>query len=272
MIPAEFPSLQLRAADGASAVIAVDGAQVASWIPAGSSDDRLFVSAKAFYGPGASIRGGIPVIFPQFGAFGSLGQHGFARNRRWRIVAQQPDQARLELRDDAETRALWPHAFCAQLQVHVSGDTLTATLQVSNTGDAAFSFTAALHPYFAVRDAFAARVEGLQGCRYRDALQNGAMLDEMAASLEISGPLDRIFYNAPNTLRMIDGDRTLTIEKTGFPEAVVWNPGELGTRSRADFVAGEEHRMLCVEAAVIEHPVLLAPGASWAGTQRMRAG
>ena len=89
--------------------------------------------------------------------------------------------------------------------------------------------------------------------------------------LRITGPLDRIYYEAPDRLVIVDGDRTLTIEKRGFPEAVVWNPGAEGTRSRADFAPGDEARMLCVEAAVIQHPVTLAPGASWTGEQRMTA-
>jgi glucose-6-phosphate 1-epimerase len=272
MVPQEFPSLQLQSVDGARAVIAVDGAHVTSWVPAGASRDWLFVSERSFFGPGASIRGGIPVIFPQFGSFGPLKQHGFARNRRWDVVEHAAGHAQLQLGDDAESRASWPHAFTMDLAVDVAGDTLSVVMTVRNTDTTELSFTAAFHPYFAMTHAFASTVEGLRGCRYRDALQDGAMRTESGDRLAITGALDRIFYQAPDTLRIVDGAEVLTIEKRGFPEAVVWNPGASGTSSRADFLAGEESRMLCVEAAVIEQPIVLAPGATFTGAQVMRAG
>jgi glucose-6-phosphate 1-epimerase len=267
------PFHELIAPDGARATIALDGAHVTSWIPAGESENRLFVSARSTYGLGNAIRGGIPIVFPQFGAFGSLAQHGFARRRRWMVLdATTPGRATFGLHDDDETRVLWPHAFEATVQVDVGGPSLAVTLTVHNTGESDFTFTAAFHPYFAVRRAFGVVVEGLTGCRYRDSLRDGGVFDERDAHLQITGPLDRIYYRAPDRLTLRDGDRVLTIDKTGFPEAVVWNPGVEGTRSRADFLEGDEHAMLCVEAALIEHPLLLTPDASWTGVQRMTAG
>lgn len=50
--------------------------------------ERLFVSAKASLDGSKPVRGGIPVIFPCFGApthveHLQLAQHGFARNSFW---------------------------------------------------------------------------------------------------------------------------------------------------------------------------------------------
>jgi glucose-6-phosphate 1-epimerase len=274
----DAPHLDLRAPDGAFARVYVDGAQVAQWRPANEADDRLFVSAAAHYGPGVSIRGGIPVCFPQFGPFGALPQHGFARTTRWRVTDDlRLDEGLVMLslteRDLAAPAAsAWPHAFAADLHVAVGGDTLAVTLVVTNTGDAPYSFTAALHPYFAVRDAFACAVTGLAGLTYRDALAGGAALPETAPALAITGPLDRIYYGAPDVLELREPHRSLRIEKSGFPDAVVWNPGPAGTASRSDFVPGDEQHMLCVEAAVVRTPITLEPGQQWVGTQRMTAG
>jgi len=277
---ADAPFLDLRSGDGARARIHLDGAQVASWIPAGSTDDRLFVSARALYGAGKSIRGGIPICFPQFGPYGALPQHGFARTSRWTLVREeQPDEPRpgkgaratLQLRETEQTRAVWPHAFRADLHVQVHGARLAVTLEVSNTGADALSFTAALHPYFRVRDAFATRVRGLGGTRFRDALRDGVLFDETNEPLPITGPLDRVYVDAPDVLEIVEPDRTLRIEKIGFPDAVVWNPGPAGTASRVDFAPGEEQHMLCVEAGAIMQPVVLAPGARWSGTQILTA-
>jgi glucose-6-phosphate 1-epimerase len=273
MIPADVPRINLQSADGATAVITPDGAHVVSWIPAGESDDWLFVSTRSQFGTGNAVRGGIPVIFPQFGAFGPLAQHGFARRQRWTPMdaTDLADRVRLRLRDDAESRAVWPHAFQLEVAVHVTGALLEVAMTVTNVDDAPFAFTAAFHPYFAVRSAFESRVDGLQGCTYRDSLRAGQRFTETASSLDIVGPLDRIYYDAPDHLVIIDGNRSIVIEKSGFPESVVWNPGVEGTRSRTDFAEGEEHRMLCVEAALIQTPRTLAPGESWTGTQRVTA-
>lgn len=274
-----IPEVGLRSPDGATARVLLDGAQVVSWVPAGATEDRLFVSPRAEYGSGRSVRGGIPICFPQFGPFGALPQHGFARNCRWRVVGEPvAGQVRLALTESelpaaqAElARGAWPHAFEACLDVQVFGETLEVALTVRNTGAAPFAFTAALHPYFAVREATACTVHGLAGLTYRDALRDGAMVPETTETLAIPGPLDRIYYDAPDTLTLRESDRTLQIEKWGFPEAVVWNPGEAGTSSRRDFQPGDERVMLCVEAAVVRTPVTLAVGEQWTGVQRMVA-
>ena len=274
--------LLFRSADGARARVLLDGAQVTSWFPAGATEDRLFVSERAEYGPGASVRGGIPICFPQFGPFGPLPQHGFARNSRWTVADDsRAEQGELRLglterdlsttRPEAE-RAAWPHAFAVDLLVQVSGDALAVTLAVTNTGTAPFTYTAALHPYFAVRDAFATSVHGLAGLTFRDALRAGAERLEGNGTLDITEPLDRIYYGAPDTLELREPHRTLCIEKSGFADAVVWNPGAAGTSSRRDFAPGDEHHLLCVEAAQVRSPITLAPGARWSGMQRMIAG
>jgi glucose-6-phosphate 1-epimerase len=89
--------------------------------------------------------------------------------------------------------------------------------------------------------------------------------------LSIDGHIDRVYYATPDVIELREPDRTLRIEKRGFPDTVVWNPGAQGTRTRADFADGDEVRMVCVEAAVVRPPVLLASGEQWVGTQRMTA-
>ncbi len=271
----EAPSIELRAPDGAFARIHLDGAHVTSWLPAGATSDRLFVSTAAWYGPGCAIRGGIPVIFPQFGPFGDIRHHGFARLSRWSVVRQTEEaggaRALLRLTDSDDSRAQWPFAFNAELSVHVAGAVLTVELTVTNTDGQPFSFTAAFHPYFAVDNAYATKVTGLSGARYRDGVRGGDEFDEGGDVLAIEGHIDRVYYATADVIEVKEPHRTLRIEKRGFPETVVWNPGAEGTRSRADFADGEEVHMLCVEAAVVRPPVTLAPSEQWIGTQMMTA-
>ena len=60
-----LPCARLSNAEGATALVALHGAHVLSWIPA-DGRERLFLGERAIYAEGAAIRGGVPVIFPQF--------------------------------------------------------------------------------------------------------------------------------------------------------------------------------------------------------------
>lgn len=79
-------------AQGASAELLLYGATVISWKSGTTTEpqpiERLFVSSKAALDGSKPVRGGIPVIFPCFGApthpeHMQLGQHGFARSMVW---------------------------------------------------------------------------------------------------------------------------------------------------------------------------------------------
>jgi len=163
------PAVSLRAPDGAAAIVLLHGAQVVSWQPAGGGE-RLFLSACSRFGAGEAVRGGVPVIFPQFSERGALPRHGLVRTRAWtpkRAEAGADDAlAVLQITDDEATRALWPHAFALELTVCVRGDRLDVELEVTNTGDEAFDFMAALHTYLRVAEVEAARLTGLHGCNY----------------------------------------------------------------------------------------------------------
>ncbi|MEO7520815.1 MAG: D-hexose-6-phosphate mutarotase, partial [Gemmatimonas sp.] len=247
--------ITLTAGDGAKARIHLNGAHVTSWAPAGDDEERLFVSAKSGFGPGVSVRGGIPVCFPQFGKSGPLPQHGFARVSPWTVLQAEDGAdhavAVLRLIDNDATRALWPYAFSAELRVAVGQSTLDVALNVTNSGDQPFSFTAALHPYFRVHDAYACTVEGLEGSAFIDGLRGGARAVQPRESVVIDGEIDRVYFDVGGSLVLREPERSVSLEHRGFPDAVVWNPGEQGVARRADFFEGDERRMLCVEAAAI---------------------
>ncbi len=81
--------LRLNAADGAVAEISLHGAHVLSWQPS-PGRERLYLSPRASFADDAAIRGGIPVIFPQFGGRGTMLKHGFARLLEWHYVGVEP--------------------------------------------------------------------------------------------------------------------------------------------------------------------------------------
>lgn len=267
-------SVLLKAKDGASASITAHGAHLCSWIPAGGKE-QLFLSKRSELREGAAIRGGVPVIFPQFSGLGSLPKHGFARTAAWRLLREGQDekgaaQAVFELRENIASLLVWPHVFKAELTVTIAGDTLQIDLAVLNNGDTAFSFTCALHTYCAVEQIAEVSLHGLAGLRYRDMVANTDNNVEQAPSLVIRGETDRIYADLPAALELRQPHQTTVISQSGFADAVIWNPGAEKGASLSDLEAQGEQRMLCVEAGAILRPVRLAPGSSWAGSQTLR--
>jgi glucose-6-phosphate 1-epimerase len=265
----EFEKVVLRSEDGARCEIFLHGAHVSSWVPAGG-EECLFMSARSELGAGAAIRGGVPVVFPQFSVRGPLPRHGFARTVPWELAGSAAGQARFRLRDSGATRAMWPHAFEANVVVEVGGDALRIELAVTNRGGAPFAFNAALHTYLRVSDVGEAAVEGLQGVRCRDNKPDAEERTDAERELRFRGEVDRLYLGAPSLLRLRDPARTIEIRAEGFPDAVVWNPGAAVAAGIPDLEPGGWQRYACVEAAAVGEPVELTPGQSWRGAQALR--
>lgn len=244
--------------------LCTQGAHLARW------RDMLFLSSRSRFERGQAIRGGIPLIFPWFGDDPlklGRGAHGFARRVEWRVVEHEERanglRARLELRDDDTTRALWPHHFRAELFVD-AGDELTLELTIHNTDTAEFTFEAALHTYLAVGDVRRATLRGLESAPYVDKLDGFREQPPSGLPLTLTGPADRIYLAGPTTLELDDPllGRTLLLEQRGARSTVVWNPWEPAAARMAD-LGDEWPKFLCVESALVGANALpLAPGAS----------
>lgn len=274
--PGAAPAVQtLRADDGAVAEVHRHGAHVTSWRPAGDSEDRLYLSARSEFGGTSAIRGGVPVIFPQFAAEGPLPRHGFARTSLWSLAgigrtADGAAEADFVLRDSAETRAIWDAAFKAVLSVSVVARRLAITLRVENTGDRPFTFTAALHTYLRVHDVAEAEIHGLRGTRYRVSGDRALIVDD-ADRLVVPDFLDRVYVDAPKRLELRERHRAMVIESEGFRDAVIWNPGHEKAAALRDLTPGDESRFVCIEAGAVQTPITLDAGHRWAGTQTLTA-
>jgi glucose-6-phosphate 1-epimerase len=271
--PNSLTPITITAADGASFSFTPYGAHVTSWIPA-DGDEQLFLSKDAEFKEGAAIRGGVPVIFPQFHSLGSLPRHGFARTTEWDVLesGQRPDgtaYATLQLTENIARLAIWPFVFTAQLHISAVANKFKIALHVVNTGDTKFTFTNALHTYFAVKDALKAEVHGLHGVVYGDAGLGKIGVVDHDTVLHITGELDRVYENAPSVLELVQPHQRTTITSSGFTDAVIWNPGKYHADKMKDMEADGEKRMLCIEAGAIATPVSLQAGAQWLGSQMM---
>ncbi len=267
------PAMWLQAPDGAQATVLLHGGQLVSWIPAGDQE-RLYMSPDAVAGPGQAVRGGIPVIFPQFSQRGLLPRHGFARDRPWQWVEGDNRGGVmigvLRLTDDEATRVIWPHAFEAELTFSLAGLQLDVELAITNTGHTPFSFTAALHTYLLVDDLRRARLAGLYGVRYVDSLTGAEQPQEMDP-FSFVGEIDRIYFDATGPMSLATAAGRMTITREGFDDVVVWNPGPTKAAAMVDLPPDDWLHFLCVEAATIGQAVTLAPGQEWFARQGFAA-
>lgn len=102
-----------------------------------------------------------PVLFPivgrlkddQFTVAGQpyhMGQHGFARDNDFTVVAHTATSATLELTDSAETRKMFPFAFRLRLIYTLNDHELTVGYEVHNPANQELLFSVGGHPAFNV--------------------------------------------------------------------------------------------------------------------------
>lgn len=245
-----MPIIEITSAD-ASARIAVQGAQVLEWQPAGAQP-VLWISRAAVYQAGKGVRGGVPICWPWFGA-GEAGKpaHGFVRTRMWQVRATEQTAdgvvVKLGIVDNAETRVIWDYAFDLEMIV-TAGKTFTMALVTKNTGNVPFTITDALHTYFHVGDIAQTIVQGLDKASYLDKVLDFTEHTQQGDVI-FAGETDRVYVNTQATCVINDTaqHRSIHIAKSGSDTTVVWNPWIEKEKGFADMAAGEYQQMLCVE-------------------------
>lgn len=214
---------------GASAKIHFQGATVTSFVPSSETQDLLFVSESNTWSPEDAIRGGVPVVFPQFGKEldPSMAQHGFLRSNVWKLLNadttdphharncasaalsdESPVSARFEIDESCIVRNAagtpWEgRKFTATytITIHANDNTalLSADLLVTNTGSDEFEFSNLLHTYYAVEDSTKLSVTGLKNYQCIDTMINPTRDPQKSFvmgsdPITIDSEVDRIFY------------------------------------------------------------------------------
>ena len=135
----------------AQATVALLGAEARQWRIAGR--DLLWPGDPAIW---SDIS---PILYPVVGwtrdgeervdgVTYPLGLHGFARFQTFAIEKSTPDFARLTVRDNAETRAVYPFAFALAIEYRLTPDALAIAIEVANPGAKRAPYACGLHPGF----------------------------------------------------------------------------------------------------------------------------
>lgn len=100
-----------------------------------------------------------PILFPIVGRLDqnkylldgkeySLGQHGFARDKKWLAAKEGEDRILFRLTSDEDTRQHYPFDFELLLEYHLEANELTTTYRVKNNDKQAMPFSIGGHPAF----------------------------------------------------------------------------------------------------------------------------
>lgn len=262
------------------ATICLQGGHVIDWRCLGQTQPVLWLSRDAKFAAGKSIRGGIPVCWPWFGAYGAatpptknaqqpgdapaapplagvenFPTHGFARTAAWEVVDSGVEHdgtvwLLLTLSRAAMPEAMWPHAATLELKVSL-GAALQLDLVSGNIGAQPFVLGEALHTYFNISDIGKVSVQGLQGVEYWDTV-GSVESKRQDGAVEFSTETDRVYINSPQACSIEDPGfgRRIHIRKQGSLSTVVWNPWTAKAARMGDLGQPDGWRqMLCVESA-----------------------
>jgi len=233
-----------------AARIALEGAHLLQCTPAGHSP-LLWVSPDDPQLPGKSLRGGIPICWPWFGGDRPQSAHGIARRAPWQLSVAEQDAGGVYLRFDLPAECIAEQLPGEPWQVYVEyrlGAAIEVRLTTSNLGDQPMQLSQALHTYLPVTAIQQARVSGLDGAAYIDALDDWTHKTQVG-DIAFAGELDRIYYGTRGALQLHDGAHPVVVERQGSESVVVWNPWQAKSLRLSEFPADGYLGMLCIEAA-----------------------
>jgi glucose-6-phosphate 1-epimerase len=255
----------------ADADVYLQGAHVTHWTPRGQWP-VLFVSRKSLFALGKAIRGGVPIIFPWFGARGDGRPgpaHGFARIMEWaiegaRLLSDGKVEITLALAPNDATLGFGYAAFHLRFRVTV-GSELEMELDIRNDSKEPLTYEEALHTYFAIADIHQASVSGLEGTIYIDKADGFKRKKLGNEPLRLAKETDQVYLSTNATCVVHDPvwNRRIIVEKSGSDSTVVWNPWIDKTKSMSDMSFDDWKEMICVETAnAADNAIHLPPGAS----------
>lgn len=253
----------------ASAVVALDGARVLSYIADGK--EVLWEPQEWRLTGEKWAHGGLPICWPWFGSSGPDPKikHGFAWKHRFDVREQDASHVLLGWSAPAGAVAEFPPAFDLEVRITLT-EALRVEIRTTNAGDKDFTFTVGTHPYLAVGDRDRTVVTRTDGLPYCDTRVSRDLSKIWQGDLAVTSAYDHAFAEVGKASyhELVDSSlgRRIGVSSVGASKLVVWNPGP-GVISSANPAPGELglkawRSFVCVEPVISwrESAVNLAPG------------
>lgn len=125
--------------------------------------DLLYLDDATYQDRQKNVRGGIPLLFPSPGRLendefsidgekGKQSQHGFLRNKDFRVVEFDAEDGAVRLAAEWPRSVNFPWSGKITMRVILRGALLRIEMMITNRDDDPMPFALGFHPYFAVAD------------------------------------------------------------------------------------------------------------------------
>lgn len=233
----QIPVIVLQHSVG-TAQIALQGAHLFSWKPAGIEQDVIWLSEIEPFQQGHAIRGGIPICYPWFGPAKSP-SHGTARIRLWQLIDYQIEAQQVQLKFGLFSE---DHLIEAKINMIFSQQ---CELIFTHYGQEIAQV--ALHSYFNIGDIQQIEVQGLPTTAVSNITK---ALENVPSPRTISENVDSTYHIDNARTAILDNklQRIITIEHHNASDVVLWNPWHKATSGMSE--SGYK-TMVCVETGRI---------------------
>lgn len=224
-----------------AAVVLLHGAQVVSYTVHGH--EVLFMSSVSATPP---FRGGIPLVWPQFGTRGPLPKHGVARTSTFMFHASGEGWCRLFLPSHSSNLA-------ASLSVTISVEDDTS-LTISTEAGAQEHQSQIdnehilFHAYLRTSYTPNASVRGLAG----SVLESDGSSSNDVVSFASSDEVDQVHACVHWPVCLYHNQQEAVRVHSSEPHCVVWNPGTDKAQTINDLGQGEHNQFVCVEPGFVQ--------------------
>jgi glucose-6-phosphate 1-epimerase len=222
------------------------GAQVISWNIDGK--EVLFSNPNIISDKSKALRAGAPICFPWFNKGVSFGRelkpsHGSARISEWEKVSNSP------LTFCHTTNSHLDLPLQLEVQYVLQERSLKIDFRVENlSSEEENEFELALHTYFATSVPEKTQIVGIL-----DAVQ----------SFTPRLPIDQIFLNLTNQIKLSLSDFEVDIENFHFAKSVIWHPGL--QHGITDLQDNEDLApFICLES--LSDIIVLPPSSGWSAS------
>ena len=255
--------------------VSLFGAHVLSWTC--KKEEQLFLSKNAVLDGSKAIRGGIPLVFPQFGRpSDSLPSHGFARISVWDVDEKKESDTQSTIVLKLKPRSIgkfcdsFDYNFELTYRVHLTETDLRISLQATNHGTKKFSCQLLLHTYLKVKSIKETKIQGFSNSKYVDKLKEGKVFTQSDSKFQsITEETDRIYEGPIKRKIEIKDMMTIENESSAMCDVVLWNPWIEKSKRMGDLDNSEYHNFVCVEPGIVLSPVVLSQGDSAFVSQKL---
>ena len=276
-----LPTIELSVGNLQSRVVCyLHGATIASYTR--NNTPFIFMSENAVYNGVKALRGGVPLVFPQFGQPNpAMPQHGFLRtSSAWKLSESKVHNENsvsvtLSLESSESTKALWPFSFLAEFTIELDTESLKYSLSITNTDTQMFECQALLHTYIRIPSIHGVKIHGLQGVSYIDKLSSSnEPIQELHSDITFTAEVDRIYLGnlAHADLQVFNADKEyLRTNKTAWKilasgdmislpcDVVVWNPWIRKATELTDLGVESYPLFVCIEPGPVSQLVAIDP-------------